>query len=198
MMSRGICGMLMICTATALSAPAALAEVYKTVDENGNVVYTDTPPEPGAAPMQLRELSVVPVPEYASKKKAEQSSGLKEGEVPDLAELRRGYRDFSLTSPTQEQTFTGTGNVATIAWNTRFELQPGMQVLLHIDDQALPPTTAGVLNSPPLDRGEHQVRAELVDARNRTIATSGPVTFFVHQNSAQFNRPGPTPRPGGG
>ena len=188
--------MLVICTATALLAPAALAEVYKSVDENGNVVYTDTPPEPGATPMELRELSVVPVPEYASKKKAVKSAGLEEGEAPSLDQLRRGYRDFTLTSPEPEQTFAGTGNVATIAWDTRFELQPGMSVVVYIDDQALPPTTADVINSPPLDRGEHRVRAELMDAANRTIASTDPVTFFVHQNSALFNQ-GPSPRGGG-
>jgi hypothetical protein len=164
--------------------------VYKSVDENGNVVYTDTPPEPGAEPMQLRELSVVPVPEYAAKKRAVQSAGLEEGDVPDLGELRRGFRDFSLTSPTAEQTFAGSGNVATIAWNTRFALQPGMTVKVTIDGQALPPTTATVISSPPLDRGEHNVRAELVDEQNRSIATAGPVTFYVQQNSALFNRGG--------
>jgi len=197
MRTQGICGMLASCTLSVMSATTALAEVYKTVDENGNVVYTDQPPEPGAEPMKLRELSVVPVPEYAAKDRAIKSSGLGEGDTPDLGELRRGYRDFALTSPAPEQTFTGTGNIATIAWDTRFELQPGMQVVVQIDGKALPPTTASAITSPQLDRGEHQVSARLVDVQNRTIATSGPVTFFVHQNSALFNQ-GPTPRAGGG
>jgi hypothetical protein len=165
----------------------AQAQVYKTTDKDGNVVYTDQPPTPGAEPMQLRELSVVPVPEYAAKTKAVQSAGLEPGEKADLGELRRGYRDFALTSPAAEQTFTGTGNVATVAWETRFALQPGMSVIVHVDDQPLPPTTATVMTTPPLDRGTHTVRAELVDEQKRSIAKAGPVTFFVHQNTVLNN-----------
>ena len=184
----------MICS-MAIMISAAQAEVYKTVDENGNVVYTDQAPSSGAEPMKLRELSVVPVPEYASKQKAAQTAGLEEGGEVDLGALRRGYRDFSLVSPAAEQTFTGSGNVAVVEWSTRFELQPGMAVIVHIDGEALPPTTQAAITTPPLDRGEHQVRADLVDAQKRNIASAGPVTFFVHQNSANFSAPA---RAGGG
>lgn len=192
-----ISGILAICGLFTMIS-AAHAEVYKTVDKDGNVVYTDQPPEPGAEPMKLRELSVVPVPQYASKDKAVQTAGLEEGQDVDLGALRRGYRDFSLVSPVQDQSFNGTGNVATIAWETRFELQPGMSVIVYIDNQALPPSTATVINTPPLDRGEHQVRAELVDEQQRRIASAGPVSFHVRQESALFNNaPTPTPRGGG-
>lgn len=179
----------------AIVISAAQAEVYKTVDEDGNVVYTDQPPSTGAEPMQLRELSVVPVPEYASKQKAAKTAGLEEGGEVDLGSLRRGYRDFSLVSPTPEQTFSGSGNVAVVQWSTRFELQEGMAVIVYLDGQALPPTTQAAITTPPLDRGEHQVRAELVDAQKRNIASAGPVTFFVRQNSVNFNAPA---RAGGG
>ena len=42
----------------------AYAQVYKTVDENGNVVYTDQPPEDGSEPIKLKPLSVIEAPVY--------------------------------------------------------------------------------------------------------------------------------------
>lgn len=182
-----------LCILLAAALPAlAAAEVYKTTDKDGNVVYTDQPPADGSAPIELRELSVVPAPEYETP--AMRTTGVEEGEA-DLGALRRGYRDFKLVSPVSEQTIVGTGNVVSVEWTTRFELQPGMAVIVQVDGQPMPPSTASVISTQPLDRGEHQVSAELVDAQQRSIAKAGPVTVFVHQNSAQFNRPA---RAGGG
>lgn len=201
MKSPGMLGVLVIISLSIIAATVQ-AEVYKTVDKDGNVVYTDQPPEPGAEPMKLRELSVVPVPNYNVRKRAvaaPESVANADGTVTDLNALKRGYRDFALVSPTPEQTFTGTGNVATIAWDTQYALQPGMTVVVSINGEALPPTTASVMTSPPLDRGEHRVTAELVDADQRVIATAGPVNFYIFQHSVQNqNRPIPTPRGGGG
>ena len=40
-------------------ATQASAEVYKTVDKDGNVIYTDRPPDPESKPMDLPGLSVI-------------------------------------------------------------------------------------------------------------------------------------------
>ena len=49
------------------------------------------------------------------------------------------------------------------------------------------PTIGGVTLT--LERGEHQVYAELRDSRNRRIVTTETVTFYVKQHSVNFNRP---------
>lgn len=176
------------------SATAAQAEVYKTVDENGNVIFTDQPPTPDSEPIKMRELSVVPARPVEQKPvRAKVSDGNADGQIEDLATLRRGYRDFRITQPMPEQSFTGTANTATLAWDTKFELQKGMQVLFSINGQSMEPTTAQIVTTDPLDRGEHTVSAQLVDARGRTVATAAPVTFFVRQWSRNFGQ-----RAGGG
>jgi len=183
-----------------LVTAAAEAEVYKTVDEDGNVVYTDRQPAPGAKPLQLRGLTVVPVPEPSPPKavRARPAQADAEGQVTDLGALRRGYRDFRLTQPMPEQTFAGTANIATVAWDTQYALQEGMAVIVSVDGQAMAPTTNAVVTTERLDRGEHTVSATLVDSQGRTIATAAPVTFFIYQHSAQFNRPVAVPYGGGG
>ena len=171
--------------------PRVFAEVYKTIDENGNVVYTDQPPGPDASPMDLPGLSVIsaqkPAPPVIA---SSDSSGGPEPEpqqeVNSIRDLRRGYRDFAIVSPTQDQNIWGTGNEASIAWGTRYRLQPGMSVVIYVDGAALAPTTALVTTVGHLYRGEHNVYAELIDARNRRIATTSPVSFHIKQYSVNF------------
>ena len=199
-MSKG--SYVIILTACVIASAAftshVIAEVYKTVDADGNVVYTDTPPSPDAEPLEMRELSVIETVKITPRaSQAYESDANAEGEVTDLGALRRGYRDFRLVSPTQEQTFWGTGNVATVAWDTRFQLEDGMAVTIFIDGEARPPTTASVISVGQLDRGQHTVSAELTDSRNRRIARADPVTFHIKQHSANFNRPIAAPRRGG-
>ena len=48
----------------AIASGSLAAQVYKTVDEDGNVTYTDRPPEDGSAPIKLPELRVIEEPAY--------------------------------------------------------------------------------------------------------------------------------------
>jgi hypothetical protein len=119
--------------------------------------------------------------------------------VTDIRELRRGYRDFRITSPGQEEHIRGTGNAVTLSWDTRYQLQPGMTVHLFLDGEALEPTRASSVALEQVDRGAHTVTAKIVDDRNRTIANASPVTFYVRQWSANFgNPPAQAGNPGGG
>ena len=169
------------------------AEVYKTVDKDGNVIYTDQPPEPGAEPFELPGISII---ESVPMKPPAAAGEVDEGEevVTDIRELRRGYRDFKITSPVQEQWIEGEGNNVTVSWDSRYALQPGMMVVISIDGKAMEPTTASSVTLEQVDRGEHSLTARIVDARNRNIATASPVTFYVRQFSQNFAQP-PTPSP---
>jgi hypothetical protein len=173
----------------AAASPAGATDIYKTVDANGQVIYTDRPPTPDAKPISLRELSVVEAPAYAQPRREspEQTSN----DQPTMNELRFMYRNFKLVSPAPEQNFWGTGQVATIAWDAGAPLQQGMSVVYFVNGEAVSdPTTASTFSTEPMDRGEHTARVDLLGPNEQVIASAGPVTFFVKQNSRLFNRGG--------
>lgn len=171
------------------------AQVYKTVDENGNVVYTDRPPKDGSAPMELPELSVIEAPVY--EEAARPAGDEPAGEELSLRQLRNRYRGFAIVSPENEQSLWNPQGMITLAWEAPHPLQQGMQVRASMDGTVLATTTDRVIPITKLERGEHVLEAVLVDARNRTVATAKPVTFFIHQPSILINRPaGPTPKGG--
>ncbi len=182
-------------------SPQLVAEIYKTIDEHGNVVYTDQPPSQDAKPLDLPGLSIIspqkpePPPNIPGSVRA--STGPEpeaQQEVTSIRELRRGYRDFAIVSPTQDQTIWGTGNEAAIAWNTRYQLQKGMSVTVYIDGAAQPSTTNTAISLGQLDRGSHEVYAVLTDSGNRRIASAARVTFHIKQYSVNF----PNRQSGGG
>jgi len=179
----------------------ATAQIYKQVDEKGNVTYTDQAPLDGSAPMTLPELSVVemdsrPEPEAKSVDGAAEAEGDGATEhEPTPRELRRMYRDFRITQPAQEESLWGTENMAVISWGSSTPLRENMRVNVFVDGQQQP-TSGGDMIALRLDRGEHRVYAELLDGRARRVVTTPTVTFFVKQYSANFNPSNPAPNNG--
>lgn len=173
----------------------AVAEIYKIVDRDGNVVYTDQAPADGTPPMDLPELSVVTTEPVAAPAQDTPAEG-ESGEVAlTRRELRRMYSDFRITQPAQEQTFWGTENTVVVSWGASTPLQEDMSVRLLVDGQPRPAGRDSML-ALTLDRGEHVVQAELLDGRGRRLLATEPVRFFVHQGSENFNRAQPQPGSG--
>ena len=186
-MSNGLKWIGVLAVLLALSATAAYGAIYKIVDKDGNVTYTDQKPYEGANPVDLPELSVIttdiPIPE----KSTDESEQAKAAE-PTPRELRKLYRDFRITQPQPEETFWGTANKVVVSWGSQRTIMPGMSVMLYVDGEPQQaPVQGGVTLT--LDRGEHQVYAELRDPRGRRVVTTDPVTFFVKQHSAKFGSP---------
>ncbi len=166
---------------------AAEGEIYKIVNPDGSVTFTDQKPAPGAEPVKLRPLSVVETdtPAPAVTEPAGATAGETEKE-PTARELRRQFSDFGITQPQNEETFWGTANQVTVSWGASQPTPEGMSAVLFVNGQPRDVPASGSV-SLTLDRGEHRVSVELRDGRNRRIVASDPVVFFVKQHSVNFN-----------
>jgi hypothetical protein len=200
-MNKGLSTIIVITLAAGLLAGTAWAQnIYKTVDEDGNIIYSDQAPPDGSPPMELPEITIIET-DYpnAEENLAKRVAGGDAAEGTDKPksprELRRLYRDFKILQPAPDETFWGSGNTVVVAWGSKTPFEPDMFVALFVNGnrQVAAPNGNVALS---LDRGEHQVYAELRDGRNRRIVTTETVTFHVKQHSANFNRRAASP--GGG
>jgi hypothetical protein len=184
-MNKGMFSILVWLAALALSAPAlATGEIYKVVNPDGSITFTDQKPNPGAEPVKLKPLSVVETESPPDPAPSADAAAATEAE-PTTRDLRRMYSDFRITQPQNEETFWGTANQVTVNWGSAEPLGEGMRVVLYVNGEAQDaPNSGGVTLQ--LDRGEHQVYAVLRDAGNRRIAATDTVTFFVKQHSVNF------------
>ena len=177
-----------------LATTPLAAQVYKVVDKDGNVTYTDQPPGDGSKPVDLKPISVVETPVYEAPAKAEAGA---EGEQLSLRDLRRMYRDFSIVAPQSEESIWHPDAPVTVAWNTGKPLKTGMKVSVSVDGKLQAATTDQIIPVAGLERGEHRVTAELKDGNNQRVASAEPIVFFVRRPSAINNRPQVSPHGGG-
>ena len=175
----------------AVAVSPLTAQVYKTVDKDGNVTYTDTPPPDGSQPIDLPPISVIEAPIYETGPKQTD-----EGEEKELSlrELRKNYKDFAIVAPQQEESVWHPETPITVTWNTKFNLQEGMMMTLFVDGVQHESTTVRSIPVSDLERGEHTLRAELRDAKNRKVASADPITFFVKKPNIYTNRLNARPR----
>lgn len=177
-----------------ITASPLTAQVYKVVDKDGNVTFTDQAPADGSGPVELAPISVIEAPKYETKPAA--AEGDEGAEELTLRQLRRIYRDFAIVSPQQEESVWRPDGPIPVAWSVGNALQPGMQVTLYLDGSRYTSTTQPMIPITGLDRGEHTLKAELRDNRNRVISSSDSITFFVRQPGL-YNRARVGPGGGG-
>lgn len=157
--------------------PLAATEIYKTYDEDGNVVYTDQKPSDDAQPIDLPGLTIMD-PVTPPPVRPEQRPGARDAE-----ELT-----FRIASPQNEEHIWGTGNTLSVQLDSSISLPPGALVVLYLDGQAQTAITGLSTTLDEIDRGEHRLRAELQSASGRVLASTDEVTFYMRQASALHPR----------
>ncbi len=165
------------------------AAVYKSVDAQGNVVYTDEPTGNGK-PVDLPPLSTIPPPKYTPASPQEKSA------TPATA----GYTQLRITSPGADATLRdNTGDVpVSAAIEPALNVAAGHRFQYYLDGQTQgESTTAARIVITNVDRGTHNVSVAVVDGEGKEVMRSTAVPFHLHRQSINFPRgPGaPTPAP---
>lgn len=179
-MQRSLPVLFAICLLPAVAG----AEIYRSVDEDGNVVYTDRPGA-GGTPVQLPELSTYesqpappPTPTVPS---ADDASG------PAVA--------LSFVQPGEGETvFDNQGNLA-VAVRVEPPLQPGQKLALQIDDREPVKSDAPTYQFSEVYRGTHTLKAWVESAAGTALGQPASVTFHMRQASRLFRNPGPQSGP---
>ncbi|MCY4476633.1 MAG: hypothetical protein OXC70_01395 [Gammaproteobacteria bacterium] len=160
----------------ALLPSAQGQDIWRHVTEHGDLRYADRPLA-GAAPVALPEpsgwtgsMARAPAPE------AENTP------PPDSAHVR--LPSLELLRPTERETVRGSGGGLKVMLGGDFEKQSGHRLLLELDGAEAewmgePPEV--VLNN--VWRGEHRLRARLLDEQGRERASSREVVFYKREPS---------------
>ena len=177
------------------------ADVYKSVDEEGNPVFTDKP-SAGAEKIDVKEIQTIerePV-QLQSGDDAGPSikvEGVEDSEETGPEELA-GYSNLAITSPQDDETIRdNAGNVTVnVAVSPNLNISAGHELVLILDGTVLTKTTATSINTSNLDRGTHTISVAIVDREDKEILRSNAVTFHLQRFSAlQKNQPPPPPPP---
>jgi hypothetical protein len=178
-------------TLISLGCSVALATiVYKWVDENGVIHYSDQP-HPNAQKLQVQGVQTYSSSAAAVRApvEAEQSSA---SENP--------YKGCVIAQPLNQQTLQNAQSVS-----IRVQVEPlprgGDRIFMTMDGQGLNggQPTGMSFNVTPIDRGAHSVQAQIRDADDQVLCQTPTVTFYVQQpnlfSPGMSGQPGTSPRP---
>lgn len=150
-----------------LAAASAQAEVYKWVDKDGTVHYTDEPPTQNAKPAKLPPLQTY-----------------KQGTEPSLdkfepAPAKAAAPTVKIVSPAPDTTYRLPLEPVPVAVQAS-GLGPGLSLLYQVNGTTRGgPTAATAFSVTGLERGAHSISVAIVDAAGKEVARSAPVTVHM-------------------
>ena len=151
-------------------------EIWRHVDERGSVRYADRP-FAGAVRAGFPETfrwagRAADAP--GNEARRPKAAGPQEGAWPELA----------ITQPAPEETVRGSGGALDVTIAAGREFEPGSRLVLELNGVEMgwrgePPTVT--LNE--VWRGEHRLRARLLDAQGKELASSEEIRFYKREAS---------------
>lgn len=157
------------------------AEVFRTVDEHGNVTFSDQPSK------NAERVKLPPVPTYSAPPAPPITAGAPEQSDPDDI-----YKSMRITSPENDAAVRENSGNLTVS----LALQPGLsnaqghriQVYLNGSPVGEPGATTN-FSLTNLDRGTHTLNAAVLDGKGRTLIESDIVTFHMMRVTAPRKQP---------
>jgi hypothetical protein len=161
-----------ILCATLVCGLAHSQTVYRVVQPDGTVEFTDNPP-PGQAAQAIDVPPLNTVPLAGSPRDA--------FEEPPRQQSKPIYEHVTITQPEQNGSLWGTGGQVKVDVEARPSLRPGDRVDLVMDGVSVGGGRSTAFTLEQVDRGTHVLQAVIKDSAGKVMAQSNSVTFTIHQ-----------------
>ena len=165
------------CLAAALAGGALAARadttLYRWVDEQGVVHYSDKP-VPGAQKVEIANPQTYKAPPAPPSRPVPANRPAPVAPEPQTA---------TITSPTDGELVLNTGGHISAIAAVNPGLTNGEEVWFILDGNRQPEPAGGLSASFDVDLGQHTLAVVVTDAKGSEVVTSDVVTFLVRQNS---------------
>ena len=198
--SRGFAVLALALVSLIISSGAlAASKIYRTVDEDGNVIFTDIPPR-GDEMAKTRTVELDSFNSYQPQGTITLRSP--DGREPWIVEdetetddpsVEVNYQFLGITSPTNDATIRDNAGNLRIAAKISPELQPGHRLRLLLDGSPQQTSRNPDFYLSNVDRGTHQLSVEVLDERGTVLITSP--TSVVHMMRYTILGPKASSRP---
>lgn len=176
----------MLALVVGAAATAAETRIYRTVDADGNVVFTDVPPAQGQASqtVELGTGNTFTAPETPAESRSLESwLGRDAQDEEEAGDAAVRYRSLRVASPAHDEGLRDNAGNVTVTAEVQPELAPSHVLALYLDGalQQTGQTTRFELSN--LDRGTHRLELRILDASGNTLAASEPSVFHLQRRS---------------
>lgn len=190
-------------------ATTLYAQVYTYVDNSGNTIYTDNPPEQQDSRKLNIQLTQPIQQENLQEQTADNETKTIRLSPPDTTRLPTpndaintvassvddpSTRDITnyridIIKPLNEETIRNTGGQMAIEIKSEPSLAPNHLYRFLIDDKAIGETTSTIYEASNLERGEHKLVIEIISTLDKKVVSrSEERVFFVKQTTLAEKR----------
>ena len=152
----------------------AQAAVYKWVDENGTIHFSDQP-QPGAEQIELSEPTV-----YSTQERYRPAYRPPSATGADSAS--KGYEALTITSPSDGTTVRSNNGRVMVTLDLSPNLRSGNKFRVYMDGKEV---SSGLITSSlqllNVDRGSHTLYAVVVNGSGKELIRSNTVTFHLQR-----------------
>lgn len=147
----------------------ASAEIYKTIDKNGRVTYTDVPPaNTEAKPLELKSINSLPTPVAIPHTNHNNTSN------NDPLEYQ-----IQITAPENGTTLLADERSVSVSISINPSLNDGDLFAYKIDGDTVTTTQEMTYTIVEPPRGEHVLTVDVVDTEGNSLAQSNAITLVV-------------------
>lgn len=154
----------------ALWSSGAMAEIYKTVDKDGRIIYSDSPKSDNTEKVQLRSINTLPSEARTPPPSEPVASYPVEEEIP---------YELEIVSPRNNLVIPVGQRDLPIAVRLNQPLRSDHLLAYYLNDQLVDETSATNILIPEIARGIYVIRVEVIDADGQLLGTSEPVSVSL-------------------
>lgn len=165
----------LILMAAPLSAESG--EVYRQVDAQGNVTYTDEPVKgTEAEQIKVKPVTTVTLPKLEAVREPERLR-------KRVEEEGSAYDSVRFEAPGNDEAFhSGSGNVE-FRVSSSPSLRDGHKYEVTLDGQPVGQSSSGTVMVRNVYRGTHDAGVNIIDSNGVTIKSGETITFTIHRPS---------------
>lgn len=155
------------------------ADIYRSVDANGTVVYSDQP-------NSKSEAVSLPTVNIATQSNTQSTNATTDSTNATLKK-KVEYTQFKISSPSDQATFQNATEIA-VSISISPSLQQGDKIQYFLDGAAVSEPIASTSYSIPkikgveeiIKRGTHSITADLLNEQGEVIKTTPSITIYAH------------------
>ncbi len=166
-----------------LFSTASADGVFKWKDRYGKTQYGDKPPK-GVKAEPFTPPPITVIKNYGNQWRssgAQYSAPHQEENKP--RDTGGNYQSLSIIAPKADQAIRANDGDVTLMLDIKPKLKKGHSIVVFLDGKQVSNGTSRAVNLTGLDRGLHQVSAEIRDAYNASLIASPSISFTVLRTS---------------
>ncbi len=181
---------------TLILAAEVFADVYRTVDKNGNAIFTDkNSPDAEKIKMQKTTTTIdsLDLPDLSLIEGNAIERGERNGSsIKELAQA--SYAKLEITNPKNDQVFTNIDNMTvSVVAQPQLNTANGDHFILNINGKKMTTSNSPSFGLTDITRGTHEIEVYIANKNGESLVRSAPVSFTVKRHTILLPKKPSTP-----